>query len=111
MFSYYTIKSEQTKVKRKFFGRAASQPGCSPAPRHKKIPSKLLQSSSDTFTFPTTKSIYDEVELNVGYLGVSLEVTLPEGYAKKADMGYVLRENLTKYCKITKVMASDKTYY
>ena len=33
--------------------------------------------TSDTFTFPTTKSLYDRAELNVGYVGVSLQVTLP----------------------------------
>ena len=67
--------------------------------------------TSDTFSIPTTKSIHDQVALNVGYLGVSVEVTLPEGYAKTMDMGYIFRENLTEYCKITKVMATDMDYY
>ena len=60
--------------------------------------------TSDTFTFPTTKSLYDRAELNVGYVGVSLRVTLPvtlpEG-SKPPDMGLILRENLTEYCIIT----------
>lgn len=60
--------------------------------------------TSDTFTFPTTKSLYDRAELNVGYVGVSLQVTLPvtlpEG-SKPPDMGLILRENLTEYCIIT----------
>ena len=60
--------------------------------------------TSDTFTFPTTKSLYDRAELNVGHVGVSLQVTLPvtlpEG-SKPPDMGLILRENLTEYCIIT----------
>ena len=64
--------------------------------------------TSDTFTFPTTKSIYDQVALNAGYVGVSLRatlpVTLPEG-SKPPDMGLILRENLTEYCIITGVTA------
>ena len=47
----------------------------------------------------TTESIYNNVDVNSGFVGVSLEITIPSNQEKR-DIGMILKENLTDWCKI-----------
>ena len=47
----------------------------------------------------TTESIYNNVDVNSGFVGVSLEITIPSNQEKR-DVGMILKENLTDGCKI-----------
>ena len=50
-------------------------------------------------TIRRTESIYNNVDVNSGFVGVSLEITIPSNQEKR-DIGMILKENLTDWCKI-----------
>lgn len=53
-------------------------------------------------TVPVNEEIYDEIVVNEGFAGVTLQVTIPDNQPK-SDIGMVLKEKLTQYCKIISV--------
>lgn len=53
----------------------------------------------NSLTIKTTESIYNNVDVNSGFVGVSLEITIPSNQEKR-DIGMILKENLTDWCKI-----------
>lgn len=53
-------------------------------------------------TVPVNEDIYDEIVVNEGFSGVTLQVTIPDGQPK-SDIRMVLKDKLTQYCKIISV--------
>ena len=57
-------------------------------------------------TIPVSKDIYDQVVVNDGFTGITLQVTMPSDQPK-TDIGMVLKEELVEYCRITSVTNKD----
>ncbi len=62
--------------------------------------------SNNKFTIPVNKDVYDQIVVNDGFIGVTLQVTIPEGQTH-ADIGTILKEGLVEYCKIIAVTKTD----
>lgn len=60
----------------------------------------------DELTLQTSKRIYDQIDVEDRFAGISVRVTIPYGESKK-DIGMVLKEKLADYCMIVGVATSD----
>ncbi len=56
----------------------------------------------ENLTIQTSKGIFEQVKADKGIVGVTLQVTLPDGQPKRG-IGMVLKEKLTEYCRIISV--------
>ncbi len=54
---------------------------------------------SDTILVRTTKSVFEQVTVGKDYIGVCVEIILPDDYLR-ADVGVLIRENHTACFKI-----------
>lgn len=62
--------------------------------------------SYDELTIQTSKEIFDQVKLNNGFTGATLQVTIPEGQPEK-EIGIVLKGKLMEYCRIISLTTKD----
>lgn len=60
----------------------------------------------DKLTLRASERIYDEVVVNSGFIGVSLEITIPYNQPK-SDIGMILKEKHTDYCEIIAVTTKN----
>lgn len=60
----------------------------------------------DKLTFKVKESIYNKVIVNSGFVGISLTIKIPYN-EPKIDIGTILRENHTNYCKIVRITSKD----
>ena len=57
-------------------------------------------------TIPVNKDIYNQVVVNDGFAGITLQVTVPSNQPK-TDIGMVLKEERAEYCRIVSVTDKD----
>ncbi len=62
--------------------------------------------SYNSLTLKATESIYNRVEVNSGFAGVSLKITIPANQEKR-DLGMILKEKLTDWCQIVGLTTED----
>ncbi len=62
--------------------------------------------SYNSLTIKTTESIYNNVSVNSGFVGVSLKVTIPNNQETR-DLGMILKENLTDWCQVIGITTKD----
>ncbi len=62
--------------------------------------------SYEKLTIQTSKDIFKQVKANEGFVGATLQVTIPEGRPEK-EIGIVLKEKLAEYCRIISVTTKE----
>ena len=62
--------------------------------------------SYEKLTIQTSKDIFEQVKANEGFVGATLQVTIPEGRPEK-EIGIVLKEKLAEYCRIISVTTKE----
>lgn len=62
--------------------------------------------SYNEIDFKVNKSIYDKIIINSDYTGITLEVVIPYNHPKN-DIGIILKEKYTDYCKIIAITTKD----
>ncbi len=55
--------------------------------------------SDDSLTLETVESIFNQVIANSGFVGITMDVTIPEGATEK-EIGVILKEGRGEYCRI-----------
>lgn len=62
--------------------------------------------SYEKLTIQTSKDIFEQVKANEGFVGATLQVTIPEGRPEK-EIGIVLKEKLAEYCRIISITTKE----
>ncbi len=62
--------------------------------------------SYEKLTIQTSKDIFEQVKANEGFVGATLQVTIPEVRPEK-EIGIVLKEKLAEYCRIISVTTKE----
>ncbi len=62
----------------------------------------------EKLTIQTSEDIFEKVKANEGFAGMTLQVTIPNGQPKR-EIGMVLKEKLTEYCRVTSVTTKGNT--
>ena len=62
--------------------------------------------SYEKLTIQSSKDIFEQGKENEGFVGATLQVTIPEGRPEK-EIGIVLKEKLAEYCRIISVTTKE----